>query len=102
VLRLLLGWSPAFEVPVLSRPAHAAAGHHHAASQASSGGSFAGLGALLLALPGIPLTLIINFVQIRSNPQAGVTAHLGRSLLIALILPALQIGLLIAVSVFRL
>lgn len=70
-------------------------------SQASSGGSFAGLGAMLFALLGVPLTLIINFVQIRSYPQAGLLAHFSRSFLLALILPALQIGLLIAVSVFR-
>jgi hypothetical protein len=57
---------------------------------------------MLMALIGIPLTLIVNVVQIRSNPGAGMLGPLGRSLLLAMILPALQIALLIAVSVFRL
>ncbi len=70
--------------------------------QAGPSGSFAGLGAMLFALIGIPLTMIVNFAQIRSNPEAGMLSHLGRSLPLAMILPAVQIALLIAVSVFRL
>lgn len=71
-------------------------------SQAGPSGGFAGLGALLFALVGIPLTMIINFVQIRANRGAGALALFGRSLLLAMILPAIQIALLIAVSVLRL
>ncbi len=71
-------------------------------SQAGPSGGFAGLGALLFALIGIPLTMIISFVQIRSSPGAGMLAHFGRSMLLAMILPAAQIALLIAVSALRL
>lgn len=64
-------------------------------TQARTGGSFFGLAAMLVALVGIPLTLIINFALIRSYPALGTMAHFGRSFLLSLILPALQLGLLI-------
>ncbi|MBX9904852.1 MAG: hypothetical protein K2Y31_10890 [Burkholderiales bacterium] len=70
-------------------------------SQAGSGGSFVGLGALLFALLGIPLTLIINFALIRSYPALGTMAHFSRSFLLGLILPALQLALLITASILR-
>lgn len=66
------------------------------------GGSFVGLGAMLMAVLGIPTTAIVNFALIKSKPAQSGFEHFGRSFLIALILPALQIGLLVAVSVFRL
>jgi hypothetical protein len=65
-------------------------------------GSFVGLGAMLLAVVGIPGTAIANSVLIhthRKNPAAG---NIGRLFLVALILPMLQLALLILVSVFRL
>jgi hypothetical protein len=52
-------------------------------SQAASGGSFVGLGAMLLAVVGIPLTLIVNFALIRSYPAQSIAAHFNRSLLLA-------------------
>lgn len=47
-------------------------------------------------IPAVPpLTLIINFALIRSYPALGTMAHFGRSFLLSLILPALQLALLI-------
>lgn len=69
--------------------------------KAAPGGSFVGLGAMLFALLGIPLTAIINFAMIRSYQQQRAWGHLNRSFRIAMILPALQISLLILASVFR-
>lgn len=70
-------------------------------SQAAAGGSFAGLGAMLMALVGIPLTLIVNFALIRSYPGQSIAAHFNRSFLLGLILPGLQFTLLLAVSIGR-
>jgi hypothetical protein len=70
-------------------------------SQAGTGGSFAGLGAMLFAVIGIPLTLIINFALIRSYPALDTMAHFSRAFLLSLILPALQLALLIAASILR-
>lgn len=70
-------------------------------SQAVSGGFFAGLGAMLFAVIGVPLTLIVNFALIRSYPALGVVAHFNRSLLLGLILPGLHLGLLIVAPVGR-
>lgn len=70
-------------------------------SQAASGGSFVGLGAMLMALVGMPLTLIINFALIRSGPAQSIAAHFNRSFLIGLILPGLQFGLLVAAAIGR-
>jgi len=68
----------------------------------TGGGSFVGLGALLFAVIGIPATAIVNLVLIRASPTQPGYAHFVRSLLIALVLPLAQLGLLVAVSVFRL
>jgi hypothetical protein len=68
----------------------------------TGGGSFVGLGAMLFAVIGIPLTAIVNIVLIRAKPAMTGYAHFRRSFLIALVLPLAQLGLLIAVSVFRL
>jgi len=65
-------------------------------------GSFVGLGAMLFALVGIPATAIINLVLIQNHRKNPSRAYIGRLLLIALILPVVQLGLMILVSVFRL
>ena len=70
-------------------------------SFSSGGGSFVGLGAMLFAVIGIPATAIVNFSLIKAKPAASSRAHLVRSLLVALVLPLAQFGLLIAVSAFR-
>ncbi len=70
-------------------------------SQAASGGSFVGLGAMLFAVVGVPLTLIVNFALIRSYPALGIVAHLNRSLLLGLILPGLQLALLVVAAIGR-
>ncbi len=66
------------------------------------GGSFVGLGAMLAAVLGIPATALVNIVFIRMKPDLPGLAHFSRSFLVALVLPALQAALAIAVSVFRL
>ena len=68
----------------------------------TGGGSFVGLGALLFAVIGTPVTAIVNLLLIRANPTQTGSAHFVRSFLIALVLPLAQVGLLVAVSVFRL
>ena len=68
----------------------------------SGNGSFVGLGAMLFAVIGIPATAIAVAVRThfhRKNPARGYVGHL---LTLALILPALQLALLILVSVFNL
>ena len=70
--------------------------------QAGSGGSFVGLGAMLFAVVGIPLTAIANAIVVRSRFQPGSTGYLVRTFAFALVLPAFQLGLLVLVSVFRL
>jgi hypothetical protein len=70
---------------------------------ASTGnGSFVGLGAMLLAVWGIPTTLIANFLLIRSyrtNPRGSRIVQL---IVLSCILPVLQLLLLAAQIVFRL
>lgn len=68
----------------------------------SGGGSFVGLGAMLLAVLGIPLTALINFLLIHSNRKSPGSPYVLRIALISLALPAAQLTLLILVSVFRL
>lgn len=70
-------------------------------SQAASGGSFVGLGAMLFAVVGVPLTLIVNFALIRSYPALGIVAHFNRSLLLGRILPGLQLALLVVAAIGR-
>ena len=65
-------------------------------------GSFVGLGAMLMAVLGIPITAIANLVIIRSHRKNPATRYIGRLLLLALALPMAQLALLILVSVFRL
>ncbi len=68
----------------------------------SGNGSFVGLGAMLLAVPGIPLTALINFLIVRSSRNRPASAYLVRLSLISLVLPATQLALLVLVSAFRL
>jgi len=70
---------------------------------ASTGnGSFVGLGAMLLALFGIPATAVVNLAFIHAHRKNPAIGYIGRLLLVALILPLVQLALLIVVSVFRL
>lgn len=68
----------------------------------SGGGSFVGLGAMLLAVLGIPLTALINFFLIRSNRKNPAFPYVLRLALVSLALPTAQLALMILVSVFRL
>lgn len=65
-------------------------------------GSFVGLGAMLFALVGIPVTAIATLVLIRNHRRNPAEGYLGRLLLVALALPAAQLALLVLVSVFDL
>lgn len=71
-------------------------------SATSGGGSFVGLGAMLLAIPGIPLTALINVLLIRSHRKNRAPQFFPRLVLVSLVLPAAQLALMILVSVFRL
>ncbi len=71
-------------------------------SATSGGGSFVGLGAMLFAVLGLPLTALINFLLIRSHRKNPASPYLLRLILVSLILPATQLALMICVSVFRL
>lgn len=53
-------------------------------------------------LIGIPATAIVNFSLIKAKPADGSSGLFLRSLLVSLLLPLAPIGLLIAVSAFRL
>ena len=68
----------------------------------SGGGSFVGLGVMLLAVLGIPLTALINFLLIRSTRKKLASPNVLRLALVSLALPAAQLALMILVSVFRL
>jgi len=65
-------------------------------------GSFVGLGAMLFALVGMPVTAIATLVVIRNHRRNPAKGYLGRLLLVALALPAAQLALLILVAVFDL
>lgn len=71
-------------------------------SATSGGGSFVGLGAMLLAILGIPLTALINVLLIHSHRKNRTSHFLLRLALVSLALPAAQLTLMILVSVFRL
>lgn len=71
-------------------------------SATSGGGSFVGLGAMLLAIPGIPLTALINVLLIRSHRKNRAPKLFPRLVLVSLVLPAAQLALMMLVSVFRL
>jgi hypothetical protein len=71
-------------------------------SVTSGGGSFVGLGAMLLAILGIPLTALINVLLVRAHRRNRASHIPLRLALVSLALPAAQLTLLILVSVFRL
>ena len=71
-------------------------------SAASGNGSFVGLGAMLAALYGIPITAIANFLLVRSYKNQPRPSTVTTLLLISSVLPALQIALLVAQQVFDL
>lgn len=78
-------------------------GFSYAVILASAGnGSFVGLGAMLLALLGVPATALINFLVVRAGRHTASSGYLVRLILISLVLPAIQLALLLVVSVFRL
>ncbi len=68
----------------------------------SGGGSFVGLGAMLLAVVGVPLTALINFLIIRNRHKNPEAPYVLRLALVSLALPAAQLALVILVAVFRL
>lgn len=68
----------------------------------TGGGSFVGLGAMLFALAGIPLTAIVNLIVVRNRRGDGGGALFVRTFLVGLLLPLAQLALLIVVAVFRL
>ncbi len=68
----------------------------------AGGGSFVGLGVMLAAVPGIPLTALVNALLIRSSRKDPAAACARRVVLASLALPAVQLALLALVSVFRL
>jgi hypothetical protein len=70
---------------------------------ASSGnGSFVGLGAMLLAVLGVPITALLNFIFVREHRKNPASPYIARLVLTSLVVPAAQLALLVAVSVFRL
>ena len=66
------------------------------------GGSFVGLGAMLLAVVGIPMTALFNFLLIRANLKGPGSPYVSRLILVSLLLPAAQFALMTLVTVFRL
>ena len=69
---------------------------------ATGNGSFVGLGAMLLAVWGIPMTLIANFLIIRSYRQNPRSSRVVLLIVLSCILPLLQLLLLAAQVIFRL
>lgn len=65
-------------------------------------GSFVGLGAMLLALYGIPATMLVNFLLIRSHRKQPQRSNVVLLVLISALLPVLQLALLLAQLVFDL
>lgn len=68
----------------------------------SGGGSFVGLGAMLFAVVGIPMTALVNFLLVRASRRNPEKPRALRAAGVALLLPAAQLALMILVSVFRL
>lgn len=68
----------------------------------SGGGSFVGLGAMLFAVIGIPITALVNFLLIRAARIKPGAPYVLRLVLVSLLLPVAQLALMILVSVFRL
>jgi hypothetical protein len=68
----------------------------------SGGGSFVGLGAMLFAVLGIPITALVNFLLIRASRRSPESPYALRLVFVSLLLPAAQLALMVLVSVFRL
>ena len=69
---------------------------------ASAGnGSFVGLGAMLIAVFGIPVTAVVNLVLVHTQRKNPIKAYGRRLLMLALVLPMAQLGLFVLVSVFH-
>ena len=66
------------------------------------GGSFVGLGAMLLAVLGIPITALVNLLLIRASRRSPGSPYVRRLVIVSLSLPTAQLALMILVSVFRL
>ena len=66
------------------------------------GGSFVALGAMLLAVGGIPVTALVNFLLVRGNRKNPGSPYVLRLVVVSLLLPVAQLALMILVSVFRL
>jgi hypothetical protein len=66
------------------------------------GGSFVGLGAMLLGVIGVPITALVNFLLIRSSRERPGSPYVLRLVIVSLLLPAAQLALTFLVSVFRL
>jgi hypothetical protein len=65
-------------------------------------GSFVGLGAMLFALYGIPITAIINLLLIRKQKKNPQRSNIKMLILVSSILPIVQLSLLIAQKVLDL
>jgi hypothetical protein len=57
---------------------------------------------MLLAVLGIPLTALINFLVIRASGKNPASPYLLRIAFVSLVLPAAQLALMILVAIFRL
>ena len=68
----------------------------------SGGGSFSGLGAMLFAVLGIPITALVNVLLVRANRRNPESPYALRVVLVSLLLPAAQLALMVLVAVFRL
>jgi hypothetical protein len=68
----------------------------------AGGGSFVGLGAMLMAVLGIPSTALVLALLIHAYRTRPMSSWILRVVLIALGLPAAQCALMVLVSVFRL
>jgi len=66
------------------------------------GGSFVGLWAMLLAVLGIPLTVLLNVLLVRAKHRKPESPFVLRWLFVSLGLPALQAAVLILAAVLRL
>jgi hypothetical protein len=69
---------------------------------AAPGGSFVGLGALLFAGIGMPITAVLLFLLARAESGRAASGQILRWVLVTLALPLAQLGLLVLVSVLRL
>lgn len=70
---------------------------------ASTGnGSFVGLGAMLMAVVGIPVTALVNFLLVRDHRRNPAASRVATVVKVSSALPVLQLALLIAQKAFNL